>query len=506
MEDAGSIPAGLPFLARDLPQWRRIRAEMPSPSVVAAAAEARAAGDWRAAATLMPVDVVVDPPAVRARFGAAAADALEDDLRHLCLDLLWWHLPRHRGGMTTLQAQVSAILAPRTGADTAPLLRLRLPRSPTGPQRVRLEVASLADLQYDRWYLAPRHTWDVRETAELANVWQDSQVYSLLSAGDHASAWRRCGIAVDSIDPEALQRPTTAPTSPLGVAEQARAAAAAFGVDEVATLFGAYLRLNVSDLTATGSDPSEWMEVPVRIPTGTIPPDLALIEAGLMSPSRLHPLMREALYPDAPSFAENAGFVGYPGSFRVRCGADWHRLAIEGGALRLPDHDEAEQLREAALRSLGGSSSGCYAAQQAWTTGGRLPRALAAHRREVLHRLQHGDTEYLMEGLGNGSIDPRMRAGNGWSLVHMAMWVDHARALPALLAAGVPVDARDRIGRTPLYTCVMNGADPELVRALLAAGADPHAETVHGADPAGVARARGDWRDLRFLGDLVSGG
>lgn len=92
-----------------------------------------------------------------------------------------------------------------------------------------------------------------------------------------------------------------------------------------------------------------------------------------------------------------------------------------------------------------------------------------------------------------------MRAGNGWSLLHMAMWLDHERALPALLAAGLPVDARDRIERTPLYVAIMNGGDPALVRRLLDEGADPRAETVHGADPTHVARGRADRDDLPFL-------
>ncbi|MFG2037857.1 ankyrin repeat domain-containing protein [Dactylosporangium sp. NPDC048998] len=484
---------------------------MPSPALVAAAAEARASGDWRGAAALMPVDVDVDLAKVRDGFGAEAAAALEDDLRHLCLDLLWWHLPRHRGGMTTMQGLVSAVLAPESGAGTAPLLRVRLPRSPTGPQRVRLGVATLAELEYERWYLAPRYTWDVRATAGLRSVWAEPQVYSLLSDGDFESAWRRCGITLNFTDPAALQRPSAAPTSPLGVAEQARAAARAFGVDSVATLFGAYLTLHVPDLTADAadpltadaSDPSEWLEVPVRIPTGTVPPDLALLAAGLMSPSDLHPLMRAALFPEAGNAAVAPESPQSFGHFRARCRDGWHRLSIAGGTLRLHDHDEVEQLREATLHSLGGAVSGCYAVREAWHTGvGRLPRALRDHRREVVHRLQHGDTEFLLTGLADGTIDPRMRTGNGWSLLHMVMWLDHERALGPLLAAGLEVDVRDRIERTPLYAAVMNGGDPELVRRLLAAGADPRAETVHGAWPAGVARSRGDWRDLRFLAEL----
>ncbi|WP_426509680.1 hypothetical protein ACPPVO_02400 [Dactylosporangium sp. McL0621] len=240
MEDAGSNPVGLPIDPRELPLWRNIRAEMPPPELVAAAASARARGDWRAAATLMPVTVDVDLAVVRARFGAGPADRLEDDLRHLALDLLWWHLPRHRGGRSTLQAQVAAVLAPRARASGEPLLHLRLPQSPTGPQRAHLSVVTLADLRDQRWYYAPRYTWDVRETGGLAEQWAAPEVFALLAAGDYHQAWRHCGITLDFDDLSCLQRPATSPTSPVGVATLAREAAEAFGVDRVATMLGAY--------------------------------------------------------------------------------------------------------------------------------------------------------------------------------------------------------------------------------------------------------------------------
>jgi ankyrin repeat protein len=110
--------------------------------------------------------------------------------------------------------------------------------------------------------------------------------------------------------------------------------------------------------------------------------------------------------------------------------------------------------------------------------------------------MQHGDTDWLLDGLRRGVIDPHMRDANGWSLLHLVMWVDFERVLPVLLAAGTPVDVRDRVGRTPLYLTVMNGGSPELMRRLLAQGADPRAETVHGASPSYVARARQSWQDL----------
>ncbi len=509
----------------DLPQWRRIRAESLPHDAVDAAAKARAAGDWRGAAALAHCDVDV----------TATTEAIEDDLRHLSLDLLRWHLPRHRGGMSTLQPMVSAVLVPRTGAGTAPLIRVRLPKSPTGPQRLQLTVVTLADLEQERWYVAPRWSWDVRESAGVRAAWGGSagrmpfltpeglalppeavaagtdaaaeteRIWRRLLAGDLVGAWADCGIDVSAVEPDSLQRPSAPPTLPVGVAEEAGAAAAAFGETQVSTLYGASLTLTVDDMTAEGLDVSEYLEVSTRILTGSVPPDLALLAAGMQRPADLHPLVREALFPTTT--ADHGAPVPTPsleGPVRVRCQGAWHRVEVTGGALQLLDHDEDEQLRERMLRTLGGASTGCYAVQATWTTGtGHLPRALAARVRQVKHRMQHGDTDWLLDGLTRGVIDPHMRDANGWSLLHLAMWVDFTRVLPLLLAAGVPVDARDRIGRTPLYLAVMNGASPDLMRRLLAEGADPRAETVHGSYPSYVARSRQYWQDLAFVADAA---
>lgn len=554
MEDAGSNPVGLPptrraevltVLRPDVPQWRRIRAESLPRDVIDAAASARAAGDWRGAAALAHCDV--DAAFDAGRFDAAAVAALEDDLRHLSVDLLRWHLPRHRGGMSTLQPMVSAVLVPRAGAGTAPLIRVRLPKSPTGPQRLQLTVVTLAELEHERWYVAPRWSWDVREFAGVRAAWGGSagrmpfltpeglalppeafgvgtdeaaateSIWRRLADGDLVGAWREGGIDVSAVEPEALQRPSGPPTLPVGVADEARAAAAAFGEVQVSTLYGASLTLTVPDMTAEGLDVSDYLEVSTRILTGSVPPDLALLAAGLQRPADLHPLVREALFPastpdhGAPVPASSTADAPVPASsttdapVRVRCQGIWHRVDVAGGALRLLEHDEEEQLRERMLRSLGGTSTGCYAVQAAWTTGtGRLPRVLADRVREVKHRMQHGDTGWLLDGLDRGVIDPHMRDANGWSLLHLAMWVDFERVLPVLLAVGVPVDARDRVGRTPLYLAVMNGAAPELMRRLLAEGADPRAETVHGSYPSYVARSRQYWQDLAFVADAES--
>jgi hypothetical protein len=242
-----------------------------------------------------------------------------------------------------------------------------------------------------------------------------------------------------------------------------------------------------------------------RILAAPVPADLVLIFAGLRGPGQLHPLMREALFPAAapdPMAARpqtpSAVIPGAP--VRVRCQGVWHEVGVVGGRLSTPAHDEEELLREQVVRSLGGASGGCFGARESWEAGAtRLPRGLAAQRREVRLRMQNGDTDWVLDGLARGVIDPHMRDANGWSLMHMAMWVDYPRLLPVLIAHGVPVDGCDRIGRTPLYLAVMSGAPADLVRWFHDAGADPYAETVHGATPVGVTKHRAGRTDLGFL-------
>ncbi|GAA1655199.1 hypothetical protein [Catellatospora bangladeshensis] len=558
-------------LRDDLAQWRRIRARMPSPGAVAAAARARAAGDWRTAAAVVPADLELDLAAVRDRHGAEAAARIADDLRHLALDLLVWHLPRHPGGMTTYRARTSAVLVPDTVEPDAPLLRVRLPLSPTGPQRLRLTVATVAEMADHRWYVAPRHTWDVRATAGLRAAWGCSaerppllrpdgtplpwselgrgadeaaateRIYLMLAAGEYAAAWRACGFDIPFTETKPLQADTAPPTCPVGLAAELRAAAAAFGTTQASTQFGAHVDVTVAEtLTAAAGDAHDFYDLYPRVASGPVPADLALLYTGRLTPDDLHPLLREALLPARPGAATpespaaataadsttttNPPHVGahdartlheetrragrrrgQPGDpARIRCQGAWHVLGVREGALRLDDHTDEELRREQTLRAMGGASAGCFAAREAWLTGaGRLPRALVAQRALIRERMLDGDTDWLLDGLARGVIDPHMRDGSGWSLRHTAMWVDHERLLPLLDAAGVPVDARDRAGRTPLYVAVMNGGDVSLIHRLLAAGADPFAETVHGAMVASSAAYRARRDDLDFLTKLL---
>jgi ankyrin repeat protein len=147
---------------------------------------------------------------------------------------------------------------------------------------------------------------------------------------------------------------------------------------------------------------------------------------------------------------------------------------VVDGRITAIDHDPDEERREIVVRALGGTSAGCFAVIQTWNQGrGRLPRLLRSHRTDIFDRAFHGDTAFVVSMLDAGRLDPRTRDGMGRTLLHMLAHLAYEAVLPRLLAAGVPVDARDHEGRTPLFAAVVHHGSVELIRALRDAGADP---------------------------------
>ncbi|MER7471454.1 ankyrin repeat domain-containing protein [Micromonospora sp. NPDC000018] len=294
------------------------------------------------------------------------------------------------------------------------------------------------------------------------------------------------------------------------------------------------------------------------------PADLDLLRHGLIRPAELHPLVRRALFPSAPSTpdtvpppgdrasvpaavrlpaaraetarpgapepgqaepaqdeqAETApAEAGRPETARaeqpetasagtarpevvglrvevpVRCGGAWHTLVHGDGRLDPVSHTAEEVAGEELLRALGGQSAGCFAAVQAWRGGpGRLPRPLRELRRDVLLRIQHGGAATLAALLDAG-LDPRMGDGRGGTLLHQLRAVEDVSLVRRLLDAGVPIGAGDRRGRTALHVAVGDGGGPELVRALLAAGADPDAPDEDDCSPRELAEGKASMYD-----------
>ncbi|MFD8009472.1 ankyrin repeat domain-containing protein [Streptomyces sp. NPDC058955] len=198
-------------------------------------------------------------------------------------------------------------------------------------------------------------------------------------------------------------------------------------------------------------------------------PDIGLLRAGRIRPEELHPLVVAALFPHlGPASGPPAPRTPEP--VRVRCGGIWHEVVQRDGVLAGP-HTEQERQRELALRAFGGTISGCFAAQAAWTSGqGRLPRALREQRNALFLHAQHGDTPAVLALLDAGT-DPYVRDLKGRGLLHVLHLLDHRQLLPRLLAAGLDLEAKDKADRTPLQSAVHEGGSVDLVRELLAAGA-----------------------------------
>ncbi|MFG3497747.1 ankyrin repeat domain-containing protein [Streptomyces sp. NPDC047928] len=510
--------------------WRRVRRYAVPRWMIERATERRLAGDWRGACAAAHVDVAFDPSDIAACHGTDVAATLADDLRHLAPDLLRWHLPRVMGGRSTVEPDLTVVLARYgvPGAADAPWLHLTTPPMVQGPQRLTLRCSPLrsagSGAARPDWTTA-RHLWDARHAAELRERSGGNAVRSpfchpdgtpLVTAelpsadpgdddpaahaewvtllhenGETAAAFAAAGIDLDidltttlthgwyRVDPEEVLRRRAFALTRLAPEIRLLMRRGAGGRFRVAEDWRTSVLLELTDPGPTGRlrvgivEREDCAGVPL-LPAALWQrlPDIDLVRAGGIAPARLHPLVAGALF---PALAVTDGPAGPPGPtpperVRVRCRGAWHPMESRGGVLTMPHTDE-EQRRERALRAFGGAVAGCFAVQEVWASGrGRLPRGLRAQRQELFLRAQHGDTPGVRELLDAG-VDPRVRDGSGRGLLHVLHLIDHETLLPRLLAAGLDLEACDHLGRTPLYTAVADRGSAALVRALLAAGA-----------------------------------
>ncbi|MFC5100964.1 hypothetical protein [Kibdelosporangium philippinense] len=141
------------------------------------------------------------------------------------------------------------------------------------------------------------------------------------------------------------------------------------------------LALNLDDGSTTplrGNDRA----LPILPDAATwVPPDLELLDAGLIDADRLHPLVASALLPDQPAAASRS-----PDSTRnlVECRGATHRIGVVDGVLVPLDHDPDEIRREELLVALGGNPLPCL---RAIDRAHKNPESLV----EVRARLDHGD-------------------------------------------------------------------------------------------------------------------
>ncbi|MEV6327749.1 ankyrin repeat domain-containing protein [Streptomyces sp. NPDC051909] len=546
----------------DASAWTRIRRFAVPGWMIERATEARLAGDWRAACAAAAVDVPddLDPERVAERHGPEVAARLADDLRHFAPDLLRWHFPRTLGGHTTFAVGRRVVLA-GYGTDGPVLSVTNLPML-EGPQRLRLDLgpARRADTLHGVTYLqedwtAARRFWDARRSAELrlsagpvatgrlpflhpdgtpltSDELPDTDpgpsadpatraewIAVLHSRGEHVEAYAAAGLDLDRtpVPPRTRSRYTYPELDVAGLVTHGALDLSRLA-PELRLLWNAgrgtsfrlpvhwrgelWTTLDVTDADApvvriAGRERGQDDAVPF-LPSYIRQhlPDIQLLREGRIRPEALHPLVTAALFPEAAPATGPAGpRAAEP--VRVRCGGVWHEVVSRDGVLDVP-HTREEQQREQALRAFGGTISGCFATQLAWTTGeGRLPRALQAQRRELFEYVQHGDIPAVMALLDAG-WDPHVRDRRGRGLLHLLHLLDHRELLPRLLAAGLDLNARDRAGVTPLQVAVAQQGSPALVRDLLDAGARIDVVDEMGLSLAQVIRQY-QRRDLAFL-------
>jgi uncharacterized protein len=92
---------------------------------------------------------------------------------------------------------------------------------------------------------------------------------------------------------------------------------------------------------------------------------------------------------------------------------------------------------------------------------------------------------------------------DGWTPAHFAAQAGSSESMSALLSAGADLGLTDSHGNTVLWRAVFaSKGDGMLIRALRAAGADPHAANKHGVSPLSLARTIANYDVRQYFSDL----
>jgi ankyrin repeat protein len=124
---------------------------------------------------------------------------------------------------------------------------------------------------------------------------------------------------------------------------------------------------------------------------------------------------------------------------------------------------------------------------------------------DVFEAAAVGDVESLTRALDAAPEAILEQSGDGWTALHLAAAFGTPEAAQLLLERGAPVDAVSTNAQKnqPLHAALALGRNPETIRILLEAGADPNARQT-GGYTAIFSAAAANRRDLVEL--LVTGG
>ncbi|MFC0109646.1 ankyrin repeat domain-containing protein [Kibdelosporangium aridum] len=489
--------------------WVRARRFGVPPSMIERATERRLAGDWQGACAAAHVDVLFDLDQVNEQFGVEVAVKLLEDLTVLAPDLVRWHMPRFLEGLDTLLTRRKVVLA-SYGDRVGPLLYVRTPDRPSGPQRLRLEVGYVETAEHTVNWGTSRYLWDATQSDDLrvrcgggdrapffnadgsraklptsdpgtADPAARTEWLTVLQENDQLEdAFAAAGLALDTMQPkrtgyhfgDVSRYFKRWPFVLSRLADEVRMLSAWDHHTRYAFRLNFYNAMVVDlgrgrPLVHGGNymDAAELPELPHVVAHRL--PDLDLLRAGKIRPEQLHPLVRSALFPALPEREPVPRYELNP--IRVRCQGVWHLIAPRDGIISGP-HTEQEHRREQALQALGGTASGCFRVRTAWAEGGKLPKHLRLLRKEIFGRARHGDTAGVIELLDAG-VDIRVRDASKRTLLHHIHLMDHRLLLQRLLDAGLDLEAVDHHGRTPLYVAVFEDGSAEVIKALLDAGA-----------------------------------
>ncbi|GAA3221567.1 hypothetical protein ACFO1B_16415 [Dactylosporangium siamense] len=445
--------------------WRQVRRFAVPRWMIEQATALRSAGDWRGACAAADIEVDIDLAGIGRDHGTAVAEAVEDDLRHLAPDLLRWHLDRDLWPRVSLRREPT-LLSVHPGGQLLVVPRYR----DTSRPRLVLRFAGPADPR--RGLHTNREQWDVRCTGDLLARQQPcpdaAEILALQDAGQWREALRLAGFDIDALaDLSPMLEKRLSPTR-LDLTTLA-AAAREFGRPEATIdLEGECLWIDgFRHRIHLGYD--DRRDLPPVLPMARMERsiDADLVRLGLLSLDELHPLVAAAMVPGHKGAAGPAPRVDMS-PFTVPCGSERHRIGPDG----IP-HPPEEIRREQSLHALGGPTpTGCFAAHIGWRDPSvPVPKVLRRRRSVLVDQARNGDGPALTAWLDAG-LDPHLRTGESWTLLHLIAWLpDPAALVTRLVAAGLDLEAQARGGNTPLRHAIGQGGSVAAIRALAAAGA-----------------------------------